>query len=80
MKVERDGSFDARISLPKQTGTYTLVLAKGKSFNTDSYATIALIDPTTLTYPSLPTEKYTLTPRIDTRSEYPSISLPDDIV
>jgi rare lipoprotein A len=79
VKVEKDGSFQTHVLLPKKIGKYTFVIARGKSFNTDKYATIALIDEDTLSYPSLPTEKYKITPRIGINGAYPNIPLPENI-
>ncbi len=79
VKVGKDGVFSARILLPKKIGNYTFVIARGKSFNTDSYATLTLIDPESLTYPSFPTEKLRLTPRITNIGNISSINLPENI-
>ena len=79
VKVGKDGRFTARIQLPKKVGNYTFVIARGKSFNTDSYATISLIDPDMLSYPSLPIEKFRATPKIMSTSDGPIISLPENI-
>ncbi len=78
VKVSKDGTFSARILLPNKIGNYTFVIARGKSFNTDSYATLTLIDPETLTYPSLPTEKYRLIPRVTNIGNISSITLPEN--
>lgn len=79
VKVRKDGTFSTRILLPKKIGNYTFVIARGKSFNTDSYSTLTLIDPDNLDYPSLPTEKYRLIPRITFIGETPGISLGENI-
>lgn len=79
VKVGKDDIFSARILLPKKIGNYTFVIARGKSFNTDSYATLTLIDPESLTYPSLPTQNYTFVPRISTVGNTSTISLPENI-
>ena len=79
VKVGKDGRFTARIQLPKKVGNYTFVIARGKSFNTDSYATISLMDPDMLSYPSLPIEKFRATPKIMSTSDGPIISLPENI-
>ena len=58
VKVNKNNSFDAHITLPEKTGEYTFIIAKGKSFDTNKYATISLIGSNTILFPSLPTENY----------------------
>lgn len=78
-RVSKDGTFSARILLPGKVGKYTFVIARWKSFNTDSYATLTLIDSENLEYPSLPTKRVKLLPKIITNADATSISLPDSV-
>lgn len=79
VKVSKDGTFIARILLPSKMGKYTFVIARGKSFNTDAYATLTLIDSESLSYPSFPTEKYRFIPRVINIGSISSLSLPENI-
>ena len=60
--VDAKGYFRSVLALPKLAGDYTIVIASGNSFNTDTFSTITLIDPTTLTYPTLPLVRSRITP------------------
>jgi hypothetical protein len=79
VKVEKDWTFQIQILLPKTPGKYTFVIAKGQGFNTEKFATIALVNKKNLFYPSLPTERYKIIPRITTSPGVPSIVLPDNL-
>ncbi len=66
--------------LPKEVGSYIFIVAKGNGFSeTSQYATLALIDKNNLFYPSLPTERYKVLPRISTIQDTKSIILPDTL-
>jgi hypothetical protein len=44
VKVEKNKSFEIPLLLPKLTGEYTFIIARGKSFDTNIYTSISLID------------------------------------
>ena len=77
--MAKNASFEAQISLPQKTGEYTVIIAKGKSFDTNKYATISLIGSNTISFPSLPTENYKISPKILQSDSIHSIKLPDNI-
>ena len=55
VKVAKDKSFKWFLTLPDTIGEVVFIVASGNSFDTDKYATLSLISPTSLTYPKLPT-------------------------
>ena len=80
ISVEKDGTFQSHILLPKEVGRYIFIVAKGNGFSeTSQYATLALIDKNNLFYPSLPMERYKVRPRITTTLDTQSIILPDTL-
>ncbi len=80
ISVEKDGTFQAHILLPKEIGSYIFIVAKGNGFSeTSQYATLALIDKNNLFYPSLPMERYKVLPRISAIQDTKSIILPDTL-
>jgi uncharacterized protein YkwD len=77
--VEKDGRFKTYVLLPEKEGEYIFVIARGKSFATESYVTLNLIDPDRLIYPTLPQEKYKIIPRVLYRNGVSSITLPANV-
>lgn len=53
VQVKKDGTFRTVLTLPNTSGSYSLVLASGNSFNTSTFSTIELIDRNILAYPIL---------------------------
>jgi hypothetical protein len=79
VKVSRNNTFKAQISLPKISWEYTFIIARGKSFNTDKYAALSLIDGSSLVYPTIPTVRYKFTPKISISDWVSYISIPEKI-
>ena len=73
--TDASGRFHAVLTLPSTPGKYSLVLASGNSFKTETFATLTLVDPLSMNYPFLPQNRMKMTPTLDGGKGVPSIPL-----
>ena len=73
--TDASGRFHAVLTLPSTPGKYSLVLASGNSFKTETSATLTLVDPLSMNYPFLPQNRTKMTPILDQSNNTALISL-----
>ena len=73
--ADTSGQFHVVLTLPSTPGKYSLVLASGNSFKTETSATLTLVDPLSMNYPFLPQNRTKMTPILDQSNNTALISL-----